>query len=57
MIFDPEKVGDPSIFSDPHHYALGFSDVIVNGEPVIRGGALTAARPGGPLRMSRGVEK
>jgi len=53
VIFDPAKVNDPSAFDDPHHYAEGFSDVIVNGVPVIRDGVLTDARPGGPLRMER----
>jgi len=53
VIFDPEKVNDPSAFDDPHHYAEGFSDVIVNGTLVIRDGVLTDARPGGPLRMER----
>jgi N-acyl-D-amino-acid deacylase len=53
VIFDPEKVNDPATFDDPHHYAEGFSDVIVNGVPVIRGGVLTDARPGGPLKMER----
>ena len=52
VVFDPEKVNDPATFADPHHYAEGFSNVIVNGEAVIRDGALTGARPGGPLRMS-----
>jgi N-acyl-D-amino-acid deacylase len=52
VIFDPDKVGDVATFDDPHHYSVGFSDVIVNGTPVIRDGAVTEARPGGPLRMS-----
>ena len=55
VIFDPDKVSDPATFEDPHHYAVGFSDVIVNGTPVIREGTLTDARPGGPLRMSQAV--
>ncbi len=50
VVFDPAKVSDPSTFSDPHHYAVGFSEVIVNGSPVIRAGTLTAARPGRPVR-------
>ena len=54
VIFDPEKVSDPSTYNDPHHMAAGFSDVIVDGVPVIRGGLLTDSRPGGPLRLSRG---
>lgn len=50
VIFDPETVNAPSDFSDPHHYAEGFVEVIVNGVPVIRDGTLTDARPGGPVR-------
>jgi N-acyl-D-amino-acid deacylase len=51
VIFDPAKVTDPSTFNDPHHYAVGFSDVIVNGGVVIRDGQLTEVRSGGPLRL------
>lgn len=50
VIFDPATVRDTATFEDPHHVAEGFTDVIVNGIPVIRQGALTKARPGGPLR-------
>lgn len=50
VVFDPEKVSDPSTFNDPHHYAEGFTEVLVNGVPVILDGKLTAAKPGGPLR-------
>ena len=50
VIFDQEKVGDPSTFEDPHHYAVGFRDVIVNGTPVIRDTQLTGARPGRPVK-------
>jgi N-acyl-D-amino-acid deacylase len=50
VIFDPELVNDPSSFPDPHHYAEGFSHVIVNGGVVIRDGKLTDTRSGGPLR-------
>jgi N-acyl-D-amino-acid deacylase len=51
VIFDPSKVNDPSTFDDPHHYAEGFSHVIVNGGAVIREGQLTEVRSGGPLRL------
>ena len=51
VIFDPAKVSDPSTYDDPHHYAVGFGDVIVNGVPVIRSEKLTAARPGAPVRL------
>ena len=50
VIFDPELVNDPSKFPEPHHYAEGFSHVIVNGGVVIREGKLTDTRSGGPLR-------
>ncbi|TDU81128.1 N-acyl-D-amino-acid deacylase [Prosthecobacter fusiformis] len=50
VIFDLEKVQDMSEFNDPHHYSEGFTDVLVDGVPVIREGKLTEARPGGPLR-------
>lgn len=50
VVFDLEKIADPSAFNDPHHYAEGFTDVLINGVPVIRDGHLTEARPGGPLR-------
>ncbi len=50
VIFDAAKVADPSTFDDPHHYAVGFTDIVVNGTPVIRAGALTEARPGRPVK-------
>jgi N-acyl-D-amino-acid deacylase len=50
VIFDPQTVRDTATFEDPHHVAEGFTDVIVNGTPVLRQGALTGERPGGPLR-------
>ncbi|HSI62160.1 MAG TPA: D-aminoacylase [Candidatus Saccharimonadia bacterium] len=53
VIFDPDKVQDVATFDDPHHYSEGFTDVIVDGVPVIRDGNVTGARPGGPLRMSK----
>ena len=51
VVFDPQTVGDPSTYASPHHYATGFSEVIVNGVPVIRAGALTGERPGRPVRL------
>lgn len=52
VIFDPDTVADTATFADPHHYAIGFSEVIVNGTPVIQNSMLTGKRPGGPLRMN-----
>jgi N-acyl-D-amino-acid deacylase len=53
VVFDPETVGDPATFADPHHYATGFTDVVVNGRAVILDGELTGDRSGGPLRRGR----
>ena len=52
VVFDPATVSDPSTYGDPHHYATGFSDVLVNGVPVIRAGELTSARPGAPVKLT-----
>lgn len=49
-VFDPEKIGDPSTYKDPHHYAVGVPYVLVNGVLVIRDGEHTGARPGQALR-------
>jgi N-acyl-D-aspartate/D-glutamate deacylase len=55
VIFDAATVADKAEFEKPHQYAVGFSDVIVNGTPVIANGALTSERPGrvlyGPARQ------
>src|SRR6267154_973544 len=50
VIFDPAKVQDKADFANPHQYAEGFREVIVNGELVISGGQLTKARPGRVIR-------
>ena len=53
VVFDPANVSDPSTMEDPHHYAEGFSTVIVNGVPVILDGVLTAERSGMAVRKGR----
>ncbi|HYC59486.1 MAG TPA: D-aminoacylase [Thermoanaerobaculia bacterium] len=50
VVFDPATIRDVSTFEDPHHFSEGISDVIVNGVPVLRGGAMTNARPGRSIR-------
>jgi N-acyl-D-amino-acid deacylase len=50
VIFDAAKVQDKADFANPHQYAEGFREVIVNGELVISGGQLTKARPGRAIR-------
>jgi len=53
VVFEPEKVHNASSFMDPHHYAEGFSVVIVNGTVVLEDGKLTGATPGRVLRHRR----
>ncbi len=53
VVFDPAQVRDPSTMDDPHHYAEGFSTVIVNGVPEILDGALTVERSGVAVRKGR----
>jgi dihydroorotase/N-acyl-D-amino-acid deacylase len=45
-VFDPAMVKDMATFEQPHQYAEGFSLVVVNGQIVFDGKAMTAARPG-----------
>jgi N-acyl-D-amino-acid deacylase len=49
-VFDPATVADRATFTNPHQYAVGISDVIVNGQVVLDGGNHTGALPGRVLR-------
>jgi dihydroorotase/N-acyl-D-amino-acid deacylase len=46
VIFDPAMVSDKSTFEEPHQYSVGFEDVMVNGKFALKGGKVTAERPG-----------
>ncbi|MHB8999640.1 MAG: N-acyl-D-amino-acid deacylase family protein, partial [Thermoanaerobaculia bacterium] len=50
VIFDPATIRDVATYDDPHRFSEGISDVIVNGVPVLRDGAITGALPGRVLR-------
>ena len=49
VAFDPATVADRSTYADPIHYSAGIPFVCVNGELVVDGGRITAARPGRAL--------
>jgi N-acyl-D-amino-acid deacylase len=49
-VFDAATIRDVSTFDDPKHYAIGVTQVFVNGRRVVADGAITAERPGRPLR-------
>ena len=57
VVFDADTIQDESTYVDPHRYPTGIQHVLVNGEFVIRAGALTGERPGawirGPARPDR----
>ena len=53
VIFDPQRVRDLSTYEDPHHFSVGVRDVIVNGELVLRDGAMTGRLPGRMLSGAR----
>ena len=57
VIFDPATIQDQATFIEPHQYPVGISHVLVNGQFVMRDGALTGERPGqwirGPARPDR----
>ena len=49
-IFDPNTVGSPATFTEPHQYAVGIPYVIVNGVVTVDGGRFTEARGGRALK-------
>jgi N-acyl-D-amino-acid deacylase len=58
VIFDPATIQDHATFAQPHQYATGVRDVLVNGVVVLRDGEHTDATPGrvvdGPGRRAEG---
>lgn len=53
VLVDPGAVRDRATYDDPRRPAAGVDDVLVAGVPVLRGGELTGATPGRPLRPTR----
>ncbi|MEO7965509.1 MAG: amidohydrolase family protein [Gemmatimonadaceae bacterium] len=49
-VFDATHVQDLATYAEPHRYPVGIVHVVVNGVPVLRGGAMTGAMPGRALR-------
>ena len=53
VVLDPATVLDRATYTDSHRYSVGVHHVLVNGEVVVRDGAMTSARPG--RRLRRGI--
>jgi len=49
VVFDPARISDRATFENPHQYAIGVKQVLVNGVQVIRDGEHTGAKPGRAL--------
>ena len=39
VVFDAETIADRATYSDPHQTSIGVEHVVVNGTPIVRGGA------------------
>jgi len=53
IVFNPATIRDTSTYEDPHHFAVGISNVIVNGALVLHDNKMTGALPGRMLRANR----
>jgi len=49
VVFDPATIQDHATFENPHQYATGVRDVIVNGAPALRNGEHSGSFPGRAL--------
>ncbi len=50
VVFDPATIADKATFAEPHQYAVGVSDVIVNGIMVMKNGEHTGKTAGRVVR-------
>lgn len=46
LVFDAERVGDRSEYTDPHHHSVGIVHLFVNGVPVLMDETVTGKMPG-----------
>ncbi len=50
VVFDPDRIQDHATFDEPHRYATGVRDLLVNGAPTVREGEHTGAMAGRVVR-------
>jgi len=49
VVFDPNTIADRATFENPHQFAVGVTEVLVNGVQVLKNGEHTGAKPGRAL--------
>ncbi len=54
VVFDPATVSDCATYEDPHQYAVGVREVVVNGQVALRDGEFGGNLPGRAVRASPG---
>ncbi len=55
VVFDADTVADRATYDDPHQYAVGVRDVVVNGQFALRDGDFAGNYPGRALKASASV--
>lgn len=53
VVFDPATIRDRATYEEPHQYAEGVTDVLVNGRAALRDGRIAAGRAGRVLLRER----
>jgi len=49
VVFDPKTIADKATYDNPHQYAIGMTQVFVNGVQVLKDGESTGANAGRAL--------
>lgn len=57
VVFDLERIDDPSVYTDPHQLAEGMVHVLVNGVPAVEDGGFTDAMTGRVLTRGRAASR
>ncbi len=55
-VFDAATIADQASYTDPHHYPIGVTHVMINGELVLRDGQMTGRLPGQFLSRGEAVQ-